>query len=407
MSRFASSYTPSSTSLDTIALHGDHGRRSGEPLVGSLVQSTTFLQTEVGSSVPHAYSRASNPTVSELESLLGVLENAPPAVTFGTGLGAETALFLTLLKAGDHVVIGDAIYGGTIRICRNILSNFGITSTFVDSTRVASVAAAITPRTKLVFIETPANPTLVLTDIAAISRVTRAAGIPLAVDNTFLTPVIQRPLDLGADICVYSTTKNIEGHSSALGGAITSRDEAFLEKLRFIRKSTGGIQSPLNAWLTTRGIKTLPLRIREHSRSALTIARWLDQHPAIERVNYPGLDSFPQAALAKAQHGEFHGGVISFELRSGTPVALRFLKAVRLCALVEHIGSVETLVTHSATMTHGDVPPDVRRAAGISDGLVRLSVGLENPADIIADLDQAFYAASDSALTSAAAGGVL
>lgn len=385
----------SSYSASTVALHAGRPEGQGQAVVGGIVQSTSFIQREVGEKVEYAYSRCSNPTVTELEVALGALENAPAAVAFSTGLAAETALFLTLLKAGDHVVVGETIYGGTIRLVQQILSRLGIEHTFVDTTEAVNVAKAIRPQTRLVFIETPANPTLELTDIAAVARVCKAAGVALAVDNTFLTAVIQKPLELGADICVYSTTKHIEGHSSALGGAVVSRDEGFLERLRFVRKSTGAIQTPLNAWLTTRGVRTLPLRVKQHAVSALHVARWLQAHEGITKVNYPGLKSHPQHELANRQHiGCLHGGVISFELSGGVPAAKRFLKSLSLITLAEHVGSIESIVTHPATMTHGDVPREQREAAGISDGLVRLSVGLEDPAEIVADLELALKAAA-------------
>jgi cystathionine beta-lyase/cystathionine gamma-synthase len=329
--------------------------------------------------------------------VLGAIEDAPPAVAFGTGLGAETALFLALLKAGDHAVVGEAIYGGTTRLFRQVLSELGIASTFVDPTGEggpANVERAITPRTKLVFIETPANPTLKLTDIAAIAAITKKAGVLLAVDNTFLTAVLQRPLELGADISVYSTTKLIEGHSAACGGAIVARDTDLLDKVRWIRKCTGGIQAPFNAWLTTRGLKTLPLRIRQQSKNAHLIAAWLSQNPHVSVVNYPGLADFPGAEIAARQHLEgLHGNVISFEVVGGAAAGKQVLEGAQLCALVEHVGSVESLLTHPVSMTHADVPPEQRRAAGITDGLIRLSVGLEEPEEVIADLDQAIRAA--------------
>jgi cystathionine beta-lyase/cystathionine gamma-synthase len=379
-----------SNSISTQALHPPALTRTpGQPLVGSLCQSTSFQQAGVGHAVPYAYSRVSNPTVSELEAVLGALEDAPPAVTFATGLAAETALLLSVLRTGDHVVAGAAIYGGTVRLLQQILAPLGITHTFVDSTQPALVAAAIQPNTRLVFIETPANPTLVLTDIAAIAAVCRPRGVLLAVDNTFLTPAIQRPLDLGADLSVYSTTKHMEGHSTALGGALVSRNAELLDRTRFIRKSTGAIQTPFNAWLTTRGLKTLQLRLRQQSAHAQVVAEWLSSHPAVATVNYPGLHNFPQRDLARAQHGNIHGGVLSVELSGGVPAALEVLQRLKLITLAEHVGSVESLVTHSATMTHADVPADQRRAAGISDGLLRISVGLEEPADLVADLEHA------------------
>lgn len=383
--RSQQSYT-TSRSAATNALHGPvHGRRSG-PLVTPLVQSTTFLQSEVGvCEGGTTYSRVANPTVDELERVLGGLEDAPPSVCFGT----ETALFLALLRAGDHAVVGESVYGGTTRLFRQVLNELGITCTFVDATDVAAVRIAVTPRTKLIFVESPANPTLVLTDIAAIADVAREAGATYVVDNTFLTPVLQRPLDLGADVTVYSTTKHIEGHSAALGGAITSRDEKLLERVRWIRKCTGGIQAPFNSWLTLQGLKTLPLRIERQSQNAQAVAEWLERHPAVERVLYPGLSTFPQRALADAQHLGGHGGVVAFEITGGVEAGATLLNSVRLCRLVEHVGSVETLITHPATMTHADVPSEQRQRVGLTDGLVRLSVGLEDPAEVIADLEQA------------------
>lgn len=386
--------------LSTLAVHAgrlrnaDGSRAGSDPLVEAICPSTTFVQAGVGEHEGHCYSRVSNPTVHTLERALGELEVAPPAVCFSTGLAAETALFLTLLRAGDHCVLGKAIYGGTTRLFQQLLGGLGIAFDFVDTTDPERVRRAIRPNTRLIFVETPANPTLELTDLRELGRIARSAGVPLAVDNTFLTPVHQRPLDLGADISVYSTTKHIEGHSSALGGAIVSRDEQLLERLRFIRKSTGAIQSPWQAWLTLRGLRTLALRLREHSRSAQVIAERLALHPAVARVNYPGLASFAQADLAARQHVGGHGGVLSFELRptselSALEIGRRVMKNVRLCSLVEHLGSVETLITHPATMTHADVPAEQRQAAGISDGLVRLSVGLEDVEEIAEDLSLA------------------
>ena len=382
--------------LDTQAIHGGIGDSPWGALVAPIVQSTTYVRKRIGESAGHAYSRVSNPSVDELERRLGALDDAPPSVCFASGLAAETALLLALVRAGDHVVLGDAIYGGTVRLVRQILAGLGVTSTFVDASEPAHIQAAITERTKLVFIETPTNPTLRLADISAIAAITCSAGIPLIVDNTFLTPVLQRPLDLGADVCVYSTTKFIEGHSTALGGAVTSRDNELLERVRFIRKCTGAIQSPFQAWLTVRGIKTLPIRMRAQSEHADAIARWLATHPSIERVHYPGAANFPQRDLARRQHRTHHGGVVSFEVAGGAEAAICVLESVQLCSLVEHVGAVETLVTHPATMTHADVPAEQRRRTGISDGLIRLSVGLEDPADVIADLDRAIRLSQES-----------
>ncbi len=374
----------------TRAIHAAGGP---DPTSGAIltpiVQSSTFVQDAVGEHKGFAYSRVSNPTVSALERVLGSLEDAPPSVAFSSGLSAETTLFLATLRAGDHAVVTDGVYGGTIRLFQQLLSGLGVESTFVDTTHAEHVAAALRPNTRLVFVESPGNPTLRLADIRAISAVARSAGALLVVDNTFLTPALQRPLDLGADVSLYSTTKHIEGHNATIGGAITTRDVALLERLRFVRKSLGTIQSPFEAWLTLRGLKTLPLRMREHSASALTVARWLQAHPCVTRVSYPGLRSFPQAALAASQHLGGHGGVVSIEVAGGLEGALGVMNAVRLFSRAESVGAVESLITHSASMTHADVSREQRLAAGLPDGLIRLSVGLEDVGDLIADLEQA------------------
>lgn len=367
----------------SICCRAGAGAADGESLVAPIVQSTTFCREGVGSRARHQYSRVSNPTVSALEDVLGALESAPPAACFTTGLAAETALLLALLGRGDHVVCGRAVYGGTTRLLQRILAPLGIETDFVDTTAPTAVAAALTPRTRLVLVETPANPTLEVTDIRAIAAIAHGAGALLAVDNTFLTPILQRPLDLGADITITSTTKFIDGHSVAPGGAVTSRDESLLERVRFVRKSTGAIQTPHHAWLTLQGLKTLPLRLRAQSATAATLARWLAAHPAVERVHYPTLAA---PGLAAAQHLGADGAVLSFEPVGGLAAARRVADSLRLCRLVEHVGSVETLVTHPATMTHADVAPSDRARAGIPDGLLRLSAGLEDIADIRDDL---------------------
>ena len=363
-----------------------------DPATGAVLtpiyQSTTYHQEAVGVHKGFTYSRAANPTVSALEAALGALEGTPPAVCFATGMAAISTLFLAVLKTGDHVVVSDVVYGGTVRLFQQVLTNFGVEASFVDTSNVAAVAKTIRPRTKLVFIETPANPTLKLTDITAVAEVTHRAGVKLAVDNTFLTPIAQRPLELGADITLLSTTKYIEGHNSTVGGSIATRDEALLERLRLVRKTLGCIQSPQESWLTLRGLKTLPLRLRQHSANAQRVAEWLEQHPKVARVHYPGLASFPQFALAQKQQS-LPGGMLAFELEGGAEAGIQLMNTVRLCLLAENLGAVETLITHPVSMTHGDVPQEIRERTGITDGLVRLSVGLENADDIIADLDSA------------------
>ena len=382
-------------SAELFATTAVRGGITPDPATGAVLtpiyQSTTYHQQAVGVHKGFTYSRAANPTVSALEAALGALEDTPPAVCFATGMAAISSLFLAILKSDDHVVVSDVVYGGTVRLFQQILTNFGVQASFVDTSNPQAVAEAIRPNTKLVFIETPANPTLKLTDIAAVAKVTHAADIRLAVDNTFLTPVLQRPLDLGADITLLSTTKYIEGHNSTVGGSIATRDEALLERLRLVRKTLGCIQSPQESWLTLRGLKTLPLRLQQHSTNAQKVAEWLERHPKIASVHFPGLASFPQFALAQNQQS-LPGGMLAFELKGGAEAGIQLMNTVRLCLLAENLGAVETLITHPVSMTHGDVPCDIRERTGITDGLVRLSVGLENSADIIADLETALAA---------------
>lgn len=371
------------------------GRGDGSPLVTPIVQSTTYCRQGVGSTAEHQYSRVSNPTVAALEHALAELEGADHALAFGSGLGAETCLFQSELRAGDHVVCGSGLYGGTTRLLEQVLSRFGVETTFVDSTQLDAVRAAIRPATRLVFIETPSNPCLHVTDVRAVAGIAHAAGALLAVDNTFLTPVLQQPLDLGADVSVLSTTKFVEGHSAALGGALITRDAALAERLGFVRKCTGGIQAPLQAWLTLQGLKTLPLRLERQAATAQRLATWLLGQKGVRRVNYPGLHGGAEAELCALQHLGAGGAVLSFELAGGYGRACRFVESLRAFQLVEHVGSVESLVTHSASMTHAGVDPAQRAATGVSDGLLRLSIGLEAPGLLQRDLAQALAATGE------------
>jgi len=378
----------------TMAIHGG---LAPDPATGAILtpiyQSTTYVQQAVGVHKGFTYSRAANPTVDALERALGAVERTPPAVCFATGMAAITTLFLSLLKTGDHAVISDVVYGGTVRLFQQVLGGLGIECSFVDASRPELVEQAITSRTKIIFIETPGNPTLKLCDVAAIAEIARRHEVKLAVDNTFLTPVLQPVLELGADISVLSTTKYIEGHNSTVGGSLATRDESLLERFRLIRKTTGCIQSPQEAWLTLRGLKTLPARMKLHCQNAAMVAQWLERHPAVERVYYPGLASFPQRPLAERQHAA-HGGMLAFEIKAGSEAAITLMNSVKLCSLAENLGAVETLITHPVSMTHADVPIETRQEIGITDGLIRLSVGLEAPEDIIADLEQALAAAT-------------
>lgn len=384
----------STISFATLALHAG---AAPDPATGAILtpiyQSTTFVQEEVGVHKGYTYSRSGNPTVAALERRLAALEGAEHASCYATGLAAATALALAFLKAGDRVVVSDVAYGGTIRLFGQILPAFGVQAEFVDTSDPARLAEALRVPARLVFLETPANPTLKLTDIAEASRLAHAAGALVAVDNTILTPVLQRPFELGADIVLHSTTKYIDGHNATVGGALLTRDAEIHERLAFLRNAIGAIQSPMNAWLTLQGVKTLPLRMERHCENALRVARFLEDHPRVTRVCYPGLDSFPQRAIARRQHCAGTGGaLLAFEVEGGTPAGIRVLNNTRLCALAENLGSAETLITHPASMTHAAVPAGQRLATGITDGLVRLSVGLENPDDLIADLRRALTA---------------
>lgn len=387
--------------IETAALHAG---AAPDPATGALLvpiyQTTTYRQEAVGVDKGYTYSRAGNPTVAALERRLAALEAADYAICFSTGLAATTALFLGLLKSGDRIVVSEAVYGGTVRLLREVLAPFGIKADFIDTSDAAVFADALNCEpVKLVFIETPANPTLKLTDIELAANLAHHANSLLVVDNTLLTPVLQRPLDLGADIVLHSTTKFIEGHNATVGGALITRDKELHERFDFIRKSTGTIQAPFDAWLTLQGAKTLPLRIRQHSENALAVAEFLAAHPKVEKIIYPGLESFPQYDLAKRQQ-QSGGALIAFEVVGGTEAGIKLMNSVKLCALAENLGAAETLITHPVSMTHGSVPKEQREAAGITDGLVRLSVGLENPLDLIRDLEQAFEKTEQAAAVS-------
>ncbi|HWQ35297.1 MAG TPA: PLP-dependent aspartate aminotransferase family protein [Blastocatellia bacterium] len=375
--------------LETLALHAG---TEADPVTGAMLtpiyQTTTYRQEAVGRDKGYTYSRSGNPTVTALEKRLAALEGAEYATCYGTGLAATTALFLGLLKAGDRVVCSQAVYGGTVRLLQQILSAFGVAAEFVDTSETEAIAAALREPTRLVFIESPANPTLKLTDLAATAQLAHAADALFVVDNTLLTPALQRPFELGADIVLHSTTKFIEGHNATVGGVLITRDAQLHERLAYTRNAIGAIQSPFPAWLTLQGAKTLPLRMERHSDNALRIAQFLERHPRVTRLAYPGLESFPQYELARRQQRS-GGALIAFEVEGGVDAGIRLMNSVRLCSLAENLGSAETLITHPVSMTHAAVPPEQRAAAGITDGLVRLSVGLENPEDIIADLEQA------------------
>ena len=355
-----------------------------------IYQSTTFVQPSVDEylSKGYSYSRSGNPTVRALERKLAALEEGFDCTCYATGMAAIQVVMQACLNAGDHAIISDVAYGGTYRLSTKVFSRFGVEFSFVNTADPAEVDAAVRPNTRLILTETPANPNLKLTDILSVSEIARARGIPHAVDNTFLTPFYQQPLALGADISIHSTTKYFDGHNATVGGAVVAATEALDEAIRFIQNASGVIMSPWVAWLTLQGIKTLSIRMERQSANALVIAEYLESHPKVSQVAYPGLASFAQHDLASRQASGF-GAMLWFEVQGGVSAGKRLMDTVRLCTLAENLGSVETLVTHPVTMTHADVEKAERERVGISDGLVRLSVGLEDVEDLIADLDQA------------------
>lgn len=370
-----------------------HAGVEPDPTTGSILtpiyQTTTYVQPSVDKYLEKgfSYSRSGNPTVRALERKLAELEGGADACCFATGMAAIQAVLLALLNAGDHAVVSDVAYGGTYRLCTKVMSRFGVEFTFADTSSPEDVKKSLRDTTRLVLTETPANPTLKLTDVAAVSEVAAERGIPHAVDNTFLTPYYQRPLELGADLVIHSTTKYLDGHNATVGGAVVSRTEALDERVRFIQNASGIILSPQVAWLTLQGAKTLSVRMDAQSENALAIARFLEGHDQVERVCYPGLESFPQYELASKQATGF-GAMLWFEVKGGVAAGKKLMDSLELWSLAENLGSVESLVTHPVTMTHADVDEAERKRVGITDGLVRLSVGLEDPEDLIEDLKQ-------------------
>jgi len=371
-----------------------HAGVEPDPVTGSILtpiyQTTTYVQPSVDEYLAkgYSYSRAGNPTVRALEMKLTTLEGGADCTCFSTGMAAIQAVLQAFLNAGDHAVVSDVAYGGTYRLCTKVFSRFGIEFTFADTSSPENVRESLRENTRLILTETPANPTLKLTDIAAISEIARERGILHAVDNTFLTPYFQRPLDLGADLAVHSTTKYIDGHNATVGGAVVGKTTELDEQLRFIQIASGTILSPQVAWLTLQGCKTLSVRMERQSDNAMAIAKFLEAHSKVERVRYPGLESFPQHALARSQSTGF-GAMVWFEVRGGVAAGKRLMDAVKLWSLAENLGSIESLVTHPVTMTHADVDEAERKRVGITDGLVRLSVGLEDSEDLIEALEQA------------------
>jgi len=367
-----------------------HVGQEPEPGTGAVVapifQTSTYVQEALGKHKGYEYARTEHPNRRALERCVARLEGGHAAYVFTSGMAAIDAMF-RLLRPGDHAILSAAVYGGVYRITTQLLCQFGIEFSFVDMSDAELVRKALRPNTKMIYVETPTNPTMILTDIAAVAKIANERGITVTVDNTFLSPYLQRPIELGAHIVVHSMTKYLNGHSDALGGAVVLTRPADAEKIYFLQRSTGAGLAPMDCFLVSRGIKTLAVRMAQHDANGMAIARYLENHPKVQRVHYPGLPSHPQHDLARRQQRGF-GAMLSFDVAT-LESARQLLNHVKLCSLAESLGGVETLVCHPATMTHASIPPDVRQKIGITDGLVRLSVGIEDVEDLITDLDAA------------------
>lgn len=380
---------PENLALDTLAIHAG---QAPDPVSGAvmtpIVLASTFAQDGPGNHKGYEYSRSGNPTRAALEACVAALEGGRTGLAFASGSAATTTMMHTL-RPGEHVLSGDDVYGGTFRCLDKVMAPLGISSSFVDMSEPSAVRDAIRPNTRLIWLETPTNPMLKIFDIAAIAAIAKERGIPLVVDNTFATPVLQRPLDLGATAVVHSTTKYINGHSDAVGGAIITSDAALAERLTFLQNAIGAVPSPFDCYMVLRGIKTLGVRVRQQTASASQLAERLAAHPKVLKVHYPGLKSHPGHAVA-ARQMKAPGAMITLVLDGGLAAASTFLGRLRLFACAESLGGVESLAEHPAIMTHASVPAEARKKLGIDDGLVRLSVGLEAADDLWADIEHAF-----------------
>jgi cystathionine beta-lyase/cystathionine gamma-synthase len=373
-----------------FATNAIHVGQEPDPATGAIVapiyQTSTYVNEELGKNKGYDYARTNHPNRKALERTIAKLEEGHSAYVFTSGMAGIDAVF-RLLRPGDHVVVSEAVYGGVFRLSTQLLVHFGLEFSFVDTSSADAVLLAFRPNTKMLYIETPTNPTLRVADIAALAKLANQRNITVVVDNTFLSPYLQRPIELGAHIVVHSMTKYLNGHSDSTGGAVVLTRPEDAEKIYFIQRSAGAGLAPMDCFLISRGIKTLAVRMLQHNANGLVVARHLDAHPKVRKVNYPGLANHPQHEVARRQQ-KGPGGMLSFELGS-LEAARRFLNNVKLCSLAESLGGVETLISLPALMTHASMPPEVRERVGITDGLVRLSVGLEDAEDIIADLDQA------------------
>ena len=369
-----------------------HAGQQPDPTTGAIMTpvylTSTYVQQSPGVHKGWDYSRSHNPTRKAYEDCMANLESGKYGFAFASGCAAATAV-MHLLKQGDHVVAMDDMYGGTFRLFDKVLQHTGLEFSYVDLTDTENFSKAIKPNTKLVWLETPTNPTLKLTDISAIAKIAKAKNIIVAVDNTFMSPYFQRPLELGADIVVHSATKYIGGHSDMVGGIAVTNDDKYAERIGFMSNSMGGIQGPFDSFLALRSLKTLPIRMKAHQENATKVAQYLEGHSLVQKVVYPGLKSHPQHELAKKQMHGF-GGMITFFIKGGLPASRKFLESVNVFTLAESLGGVESLIEHPAIMTHASVPPEQRAKLGIDDSLIRLSVGIEDVDDLLADLKQAF-----------------
>lgn len=370
-----------------------HAGQEPDPATGAVMtpiyQTSTYVQPGLGKEWPFDYARTINPTRLALEKNIAALEGGKFGFCFASGMSAINTL-MTLLKKGDHTIASKNVYGGTFRLFDKVLKDFGLEFSWVDTSHLDEIKGAIRRNTKMVYIETPTNPMMTLADIGAVSKICKRKKLIHVVDNTFMTPYFQRPLDLGADVVVHSTTKYLNGHSDSIGGAIVTSNAKFARRIKFVQKSAGAILSPFESWLVLRGIKTLPLRMERHDYNGRKVAQFLSKHKKVKKVFYPGLKSHPQYSLGKKQMKGF-GGMVTFDVGSYKK-AKKFLEALRLCALAESLGGVETLISHPASMTHASVPPQERVKLGIKDGLVRISVGIEDVEDVIKDLERGFKA---------------
>ena len=374
-----------------FATRAIHAGQEPEPSTGAVVvpifQTSTYAQPQLGKHRGYEYSRTGNPTRTALETCIASLEGGRYGLAFASGMAAE-ATIMRLLGPTDDTIAVDDLYGGTYRLFKQVLEPMGLTFSFVDATLPEAVEAAWTPQTRMVWIETPTNPRLKLVDVSAVSAIAHAHGALVVVDNTFMSPLFQRPLALGADIVVHSATKYLGGHSDTISGVLVVDREDLRERLAYLQNAVGGVPGPMDAWLVLRGLKTLAVRMREHERNAVAVARFLEGHARVQRVYYPGLAGHPQHALARRQMQGF-GGMVSFELQGGLSAARRAVERLRIFTLAESLGGVESLVEVPAVMTHASIPEPVRRKHGVPEGLIRLSVGLEDVQDLISDLDRA------------------